>query len=127
MKYWSTHANGRDIIALSNTPEMRRSVDGDEITVFFAESPIMSTYLVAFVVGPLEKVSQTTNDGLSNGCSLFLIVETVSVVTRIGDTKKALYSVKTAATIIEFYEKLFGVKFPIPKCDLVAVPDFAMG
>ena len=37
------------------------------------------------------------------------------------------YAVKCAVRCLELYEDYFGVDYPLPKCDMVALPDFAMG
>ena len=37
------------------------------------------------------------------------------------------FALETAVTTLEYYNSFFGVPFPLPKCDLVAVPDFAAG
>lgn len=29
--------------------------------------------------------------------------------------------------MLDFYQKAYGIPFPLPKCDLVAIPDFAAG
>ena len=37
------------------------------------------------------------------------------------------FALDTAVASLEYYNEFFGVPFPLPKCDLVAVPDFAAG
>jgi aminopeptidase N len=76
----------------------------------------MSTYLVAFLVSEFEKVSSATKRGVK-----------VSVYSRpefIADTS---LSVQVAADSLDFYEEWFGIQYPLPKLDSVAVPDFAAG
>ncbi len=52
--------------ALSNMNEVSRTEVGDGLeAVHFAESPIMSTYLLAFIVGDLEKISAVTREGVN--------------------------------------------------------------
>ena len=52
-----------DLVALSNMPVAEEKVDGNLKTVCYQESPIMSTYLVAAVVGLFDYVEDHTPDG----------------------------------------------------------------
>lgn len=49
--------------ALSNMPIADENLEGNIRTVYFEESPIMSTYLVAVVVGAFDYIEETTADG----------------------------------------------------------------
>lgn len=53
-----------DLVALSNMPVIEEKKEGDIKTVYFEESPIMSTYLVAVVVGLFDFVESHTSDGI---------------------------------------------------------------
>ena len=44
-------------------PVSEETIDGDLKTVSFEESPLMSTYLVAVVVGLFDFIEETTSDG----------------------------------------------------------------
>lgn len=61
-----------ELVALSNMPVIEEIVDGQLRTVSYQESPIMSTYLVAIVVGFFDFVEDHTSDGkfTNNICSL---------------------------------------------------------
>lgn len=48
-------------------PIIDEKLDGDVKTVYFEESPIMSTYLVALVVGLFDHIEDTTSDGMHIG------------------------------------------------------------
>jgi hypothetical protein len=50
-------------VALSNMPIVEEKVDGHLKTVSYQESPLMSTYLVAVVVGLFDYVEDCTSDG----------------------------------------------------------------
>lgn len=50
--------------ALSNMPVESEKLDGELKTVYFEESPIMSTYLVAFVVGLFDHIEDATIPGM---------------------------------------------------------------
>lgn len=45
-------------------PITNEKFDGDVKTVYFEESPIMSTYLVAVVAGLFDYIEDTTSDGM---------------------------------------------------------------
>ena len=53
-----------ELVALSNMPIVEEITDGDLKTVSYQESPIMSTYLVAVVVGLFDYVEDHTSDGV---------------------------------------------------------------
>jgi aminopeptidase 2 len=89
---------------------------GPKKAVHFNTSPLMSTYLVAFIVGELNYVE--SND--------FRVP--VRVYAPPGhDINHGRFSVNLAAKTLAFYEKAFGIDLPLPKMDQVAVPDFAAG
>lgn len=54
-----------DLMALSNMPISEEKVDGNLKTVLYQESPLMSTYLVAVVVGLFDYVEDHTSDGIN--------------------------------------------------------------
>lgn len=73
----------------------------------------MSTYLVAFVVS--DFASQKSNEG------------NVSVWVRSEALNQAMYSLKIAPKILKYFEQYFRIEFPLPKMDMVALPDFSAG
>lgn len=84
--------------------------------VKFNVSPLMSTYLVAFIVGELNYIESKE----------FRVP--VRVYAPPGqDIQHGRFSVDLAAKTLAFYEKVFGIAFPLPKMDQVAIPDFAQG
>ncbi|PHH81294.1 hypothetical protein CDD82_1093 [Ophiocordyceps australis] len=84
--------------------------------VHFNTSPLMSTYLVAFIVGELNYVESTK----------FRVP--VRVYSPPGqDIEQGRFALNLAVRTLEFYEKVFGIAFPLPKMDQVAIPDFAQG
>jgi aminopeptidase N len=78
--------------------------------VAFAKTPRMSTYLLFFAAGDFERIART------------VMGVDVGVVVKRGDAAKARYALDAAAQILPFYEQYFGVKYPLPKLDLVAGP-----
>ncbi|KAJ9288783.1 hypothetical protein DTO021C3_3583 [Paecilomyces variotii] len=82
----------------------------------FTTSPLMSTYLVAFIVGDLNYI-ETKN---------FRVPIRV-YATPDQDIEHGRFSLELAARTLAFYEKAFDSEFPLPKMDMVAIPDFSAG
>lgn len=83
--------------------------------VVFNTTPLMSTYLVAFIVGDLEYVE--TND----------YKVPIRVYTTPGLKEQGVYSLHLAAKVLEFYDDQFKFNYPLPKMDLIAIHDFTAG
>ena len=105
------------LLALSNGPEIDRAQlpDGN-VRVRFGETIPMSTYLVAWVVGPLEVTEPVDAGGVA--------VRVAHVPGRGHLTKFAL---DVGAFAIKFFADYYGIAYPGEKCDLVALPDFSFG
>ncbi|KAF6003300.1 hypothetical protein F1559_002973 [Cyanidiococcus yangmingshanensis] len=104
--------------AISNMPveqETCRESDGKKV-VRFAETPLMSTYLVAFVVGELDYLEAHTADGVK-----------VRVYTQKGAARQGSFALDCAVRVLSFFTDFFGTPYPLPKEDLIAIPDFAAG
>jgi puromycin-sensitive aminopeptidase len=102
-----------DVLAISNSAEvLREDLDGGLARITFADTMAMSTYLVAFVIGPLEQTPTRTVAGINGPIPLRVIYPPGS------------------AHLCEFaldVEEYYGIAYPGDKVDLVAVPDFAFG
>ncbi|XP_025950772.2 endoplasmic reticulum aminopeptidase 2-like [Dromaius novaehollandiae] len=104
-------------IAISNMPKVKTLKLGNNLFEdHFAETVKMSTYLVAFIISDFQSISGTTSSGI-----------VVSVYANPEKLTQAHYALEVAVKILEFYEKYFGISYPLPKQDLVAVPDFQSG
>lgn len=96
---------------VSNMPvEEAVTPPGGLTTVYFADSPKMSSYLLFMALGDFERVSQKVA-GVD-----------VGVVVRRGDTEKAKYALDAAVKLLPYYDEWFGTPYPLPKLDLVAGP-----
>ena len=106
-----------DHTAISNTieTEIAEHSPGYKI-VTFEPTPKMSTYLLAFIVGRFEHIETITKSGVK-----------VRVFTTSGKKHQAEFALRTAAKVLEFYEEYFGIPYPLPVLDLIAIPDFAAG
>jgi aminopeptidase N len=105
---------GETVIA--NTPVKTQNTEGRRLTTTFEKTPVMSTYLLAFAYGELSyKESQT-----KNGTSVRIYSTTDKV--RLTD-----FALDTAVRCLEFFEGYFSVPYPLPKLDLIGLPDFSAG
>ncbi|XP_065670521.1 endoplasmic reticulum aminopeptidase 1 isoform X1 [Hydra vulgaris] len=105
------------LTALSNMPVNKTIiVDKNTVKDEFEPSVKMSTYLVAFSVNDFKYKEKKTKSG-----------KRVRVYARETDFNRIDYAVMAATAIIDFYEQLFEAKYPLPKLDLLAVPDFMAG
>ncbi|GAM25589.1 hypothetical protein SAMD00019534_087640, partial [Acytostelium subglobosum LB1] len=103
--------------ALSNMAEISSKDNGNGTkTVHFADTPLMSTYLVAFIVGELEYIEGHSKEGVQ-----------VRVYKVKGNTESTEFALKVACDVLSFFTNFFGVPYPLSKCDQIAIPDFAMG
>ncbi|KAI0483133.1 peptidase family M1-domain-containing protein [Xylariaceae sp. FL0804] len=84
--------------------------------VKFNTTPLMSTYLVAFIIGELNYIETKK----------FRVPIRVYAPAS-SDIEHGRFSLDLAARTLEYYEKVFGADFPLPKMDMVAIPDFAAG
>ena len=102
---------------LSNTPERgrRASADGKKVTVDFATSKPLPTYLVALAIGPLE---------IRSGSTAPVPIRLVSTK---GKSAMGGAALKVAADMLELLADYFGTPYPYAKLDLVAAPNFGPG
>lgn len=87
--------------------------------VNFLPTPPMSTYLFALLIGELNEekwLKGKTKDGVL-----------VRIITVPGKEKLGKYALRRAIRTLNFYTNYYRVPYPLPKCDLGAVPDFAAG
>ncbi|XP_051137190.1 aminopeptidase M1 [Andrographis paniculata] len=105
-----------ELVALSNMPVIEEKINGDLKTVSYQESPVMSSYLVAIVVGLFDYVEDHTPDGIK-----------VRVYCQVGKTSQGKFSLDVAVKTLGLYKKYFEVPYPLPKLDMIAIPDFAAG
>jgi aminopeptidase N len=99
----------------SNMPQAKTEpLAGGLQKVTFAETPKMSSYLLFMAIGDLERISKNV-DGIDLG-----------VVVRRGAGEQGRYALDSAEKILRYYNDYFGVKYPLPKMDLLGVPGGAV-
>lgn len=105
------------ITVLGNMPIKSQSEKDDRLTTSFDTTPRMSTYLVALVMGELQSKTAQTKSG----------VEVSVWATPVQKSTSLDYALSEAVKTIEFFDEYYGVPYPLPKADHVAVPDFSAG
>lgn len=101
--------------AISNMPITSKKKMGSKTLYIFDKTPIMSTYLIYLGVGEFEYLSGKVGK------------IQIRVVTTKGNKSKGKFSLELGKKLLTSYENYFGIKYPLPKLDLIAVPDFAAG
>ncbi len=98
-------------MAVSNMPVMdKKSLPDGRNIIYFAPTPVMSTYLLFFGLGDFERTADVV-DGTEIG-----------VITRRGVLAQAAFPLEAAKAILPQYNDYFGVRYPLPKLDNVAAP-----
>jgi aminopeptidase N len=117
--YDVTIAAPRGMMVLTNAPEKERArtageTDGQERHTFETSRP-MPSYLVAFAIGDFD-VAEGQKDPFP-----------IRVITTKGKAGLSGLALEAAAALVAKLGDYFDVRYPYPKLDLVAVPDFAYG
>ncbi|KAL4870169.1 hypothetical protein BDV12DRAFT_62326 [Aspergillus spectabilis] len=109
--------------AISNMP-VKSEKDGSKPelkVVSFDTTPVMSTYLLAWAVGDFDYVEALT-ERKYQGKSI-----PVRVYTTKGLKEQARFALKCAHRTVDYFSEVFEIEYPLPKADLLAVHEFAMG
>jgi len=88
---------------------------GDKHTIKFSPSPKMSSYLVALTVGDWKCASDQV-DGIK-----------LNVCTVPGKENLTRFPLDATKAILHYYNNYYAMKYPLPKLDQIAVPDFQAG
>jgi puromycin-sensitive aminopeptidase len=105
------------LTAVSNGPEVGRDVLGDgRVRIRFGDTMKMSTYLAAWVVGPLELTAPTDARGVP-----------VRIVHVPGKGALTGFAIDSSVHSLNWFAEYYGIPYPEAKLDNVALPDFAQG
>ena len=105
------------LFAVSNAMETEVDhLDDGRRRVHFAPTMHMSTYLVAFVIGPLEASAVVDVDGVP-----------LRVIAPIGRAHLTPFALDVGAFSLRFLADWYDIPYPGDKLDLIAIPDFAFG
>ena len=104
-------------LAISNGAEVSRTPAAPgQVSVRFADTMSMSTYIVAFIVGPLEATQPIDVDGTP-----------LRIVHVPGKSHLTDFGKRVGAFSLKWFQDYYGIRYPAAKLDLVAMPDFAAG
>ncbi|MHA1731472.1 MAG: M1 family metallopeptidase [Promethearchaeota archaeon] len=105
----------QNLEAIGNTPVEEEKRVGGKKLVRFKKTPRMCTYLLFLGVGDFEFIESKSN-------GLLVRVATPPGLTEYGD-----FALDFGRKSLEYGEEYTGEKFPLGKCDFIAVSDFAFG
>ncbi len=106
----------KDEIVLSNTDPSEQRETKEGILSRFKPTPKMSTYLLAFIIGKLEYLEKVNKSGVR-----------IRAYARSENVQHTAFALDVAVKSLDLYNEYFGIEYPLNKCDLVALPDFASG
>jgi len=109
-----------DMSSISNMPIVSKgeAMDGTSEYVWdrYQQSVKMSTYLVAFVVSKFKYVETTRENNVR-----------FRIWSEPNSLEQTAYADDIGAKILQFFEGYFNIQFPLPKQDMIAIPDFGAG
>ena len=105
-----------NLLAVSNGAEVERTQLGDKVAIRFADTMRMSTYIVAFVVGPFEATEARDVDGVP-----------LRIIVPRGKLHLTDYAMQCGDFCLRYLSSYYGIDYPGDKVDMVAIPDFAFG
>ena len=99
-----------NFLAISNMPVEKETKIAGGKEVRFASTPPMASYLNVFCAGELETLSAKLNN------------VNHAVVTTMGKAGWGRYALDSSQQILTYYNDYFGLSYPLPKLDHVAIP-----
>lgn len=106
-----------NVAVLGNMPVKWQRTEDAQLVTRFETTPRMSSYLLAWVVGDLQKKTATTKGGVE-----------INVWSTLAHNSNNLdFALDIATRTIDFFDDFFGIPYPLPKSDHVALPDFSAG
>jgi aminopeptidase N len=101
----------RTFLAVSNMPVAKEEpVNATSKKVSFLPTPKMSSYLLQLTAGEVERLTGEV-DGIEIG-----------VIATSGKREQGRFALASAIELLRYFNDYFGVKYPLPKLDLIAIP-----
>ena len=107
----------KEMEAISNMPITKEEVSENNYKkVYFDKTPIMSTYLLAFIIGDLDKCSTIAENNVE-----------INIWATKHNVIHGEFALQVAKDLLKYYNEYFQIDYPLPKLDHLAIPDFAAG
>lgn len=106
-----------DVTVLGNMPVKEQKISDNRMETIFETTPVMSSYLLAWVIGEMHKKTAYSKNG----------VEVNVWATPAQPADNLDFALDIATRSIDFFDEYFGTPYPLKKCDHVALPDFSSG
>lgn len=103
------------LVQLSNMAVKEEKISNSQKITTYQTTPVMSTYLLVWAVGDFEYVESTA------------FRAPVRTYTIPGYKQQGAFAADLGAKTLAFFEKQFGIEYPLPKMDFLAVPNFTFG
>ncbi|HJT10498.1 MAG TPA: M1 family metallopeptidase [Candidatus Nitrosotalea sp.] len=103
------------LTAISNMPVASKKRIGKKTLYRFDQTPIMSTYLLYLGVGEFEFLQGKLGKTL------------VRIITTKGKKQQGKMALVFTKQFLSYFQKYFKIPYPLPKLDMIAIPDFASG
>lgn len=100
---------------VSNTALEKVTTHGDRRLWKFAPTPPMATYLFFVGIGTFERVEDRSGR------------VTIGVVTAPGSGPATAFALSVAGRLLHAFEEYYGIEYPLPKLDLIGVPEHPFG
>jgi tricorn protease interacting factor F2/3 len=101
--------------AISNMPIKSQAAHQNHSLITFKKTPVMSTYLLYIGVGEFEYIK-----------SKYKNVD-LRIITTPGKSKQGKLALDLTKKFLKYFETYSGIPYPLPKLDLIAIPDFNAG
>ncbi len=97
--------------AVSNLPVARETpLAGALKETTFARTPPMASYLLVLVAGELAELKDHAEGAQ------------IRVITTEGKQEQGRYALEATKKLLAYYNRYFGLKYPLPKLDQIAIP-----
>jgi len=104
-----------DVTAVFNTAPVSEHLEGGRRVITYGPTPPMSAYLLYLGVGPFDTLTIPGHPW------------SVTVATSPGRASAGRFAAERASELLAAYEEYYGLPYPLPKLDLVALENFGAG
>ena len=116
---WQSAANGAELSRMPTVSVPSAPAVADRVTVKFAQTEPLPTYLVAFIAGDF-KIETAERNGRT-----FRMFHRETDATKVARNRDAIFELHARA--LEFLERYTAIPYPFGKFDFVAIPAFQFG